>query len=145
MRVWLLGGLRISIGSRTVGEDGWRLRKAASLLKLLALAPRRTLHREQITHWLWPEMDQKARANNLRQTLFVARKVLEPDASAARDHPRLREEGHALRLEGDVWVDVEAFEEAAGLARRARDPAAYRAAINLYAGELLPQDRYEPW
>ena len=44
-----------------------------------------------------------------------------------------------------MWVDVEAFEEAAITARHAREPAAYRAAIDLYSGELLPQDRYEAW
>jgi predicted ATPase/DNA-binding CsgD family transcriptional regulator len=44
-----------------------------------------------------------------------------------------------------MWVDVEAFEEAAVTARRERDPAAYRAALELYAGELLPADRYEEW
>jgi predicted ATPase/DNA-binding CsgD family transcriptional regulator/Tfp pilus assembly protein PilF len=42
-------------------------------------------------------------------------------------------------------VDVEAFEEAALTARRALEPAAFRLAIDLYAGELLPQDRYELW
>ena len=42
-------------------------------------------------------------------------------------------------------MDVEAFEEAAVTARRALEPAAYRAAIDLYAGELLPEDRYEAW
>ena len=47
--------------------------------------------------------------------------------------------------EGDLWVDVEAFEEAAATARRAQEPAAYRAALDLYAGELLPGDRYEEW
>ena len=30
-RVWLLGGFRVSVGSRTIGEDRWRLRKAAGL------------------------------------------------------------------------------------------------------------------
>jgi DNA-binding SARP family transcriptional activator len=42
-------------------------------------------------------------------------------------------------------VDVEAFEEASAAARRARETSAYRAALDLYAGELLPQDRYEEW
>lgn len=36
-------------------------------------------------------------------------------------------------------------EEAAATARRAREPAAYRLAIELYAGEPLPGDRYEEW
>jgi len=44
-----------------------------------------------------------------------------------------------------LWVDVEAFEWAVESARRAREPAAYRAALDLYAGDLLPEDRYEEW
>jgi len=46
VRVWLLGGFRISVGSRTITQDAWRLRKAAALVKLLALAPNHRLHRE---------------------------------------------------------------------------------------------------
>ena len=46
---------------------------------------------------------------------------------------------------GEVWVDAQAFEMAAATARRARDPAAYRAALDLYAGDVLPEDRYEEW
>jgi len=42
-------------------------------------------------------------------------------------------------------VDAEAFEEAAKGARRSKEPAAYEAALDLYAGELLPEDRYEEW
>jgi hypothetical protein len=38
LRVDLLGGFRVSVGPRTIGEDAWRLKKAKSLLKLLALA-----------------------------------------------------------------------------------------------------------
>ena len=39
MRVWLLGDFRVSVGSRNIEDSQWRLRKAAVLLKLLALAP----------------------------------------------------------------------------------------------------------
>ncbi len=42
-------------------------------------------------------------------------------------------------------MDVEAFEEAAMMARHAVEPAAFRAAMDLYSGELLPEDRYEAW
>jgi predicted ATPase/DNA-binding CsgD family transcriptional regulator len=45
---------------------------------------------------------------------------------------------------GELYLDVEAF-EAAATARRSREPAAYRAALNLYTGELLPRDPYEEW
>ena len=60
MRVWLLGGFRVSVGSRTIEGDAWRLRKAAALVKLLALAPDHRLHREQAMDLLWPELGTKA-------------------------------------------------------------------------------------
>jgi hypothetical protein len=44
VRVRLLGGFSVSVGPRTVEEGRWRLRKAASLIKLLALAPQHRLH-----------------------------------------------------------------------------------------------------
>ncbi len=47
VRVWLLGGFRVTVGPRSIGEEEWRLKKAASLLKLLALAPGHRMHREQ--------------------------------------------------------------------------------------------------
>ena len=43
-------------------------------------------------------------------------------------------------------MDVEAFEEAAATARRAHKTRRLTGlAIELYAGELLPEDRYEEW
>ena len=38
--VEMLGEFRVTVGSRVVGEDAWRLRKAAALVKLLALEPK---------------------------------------------------------------------------------------------------------
>src|SRR5215217_597888 len=148
VRIWLLGGFRISVGSsRSIGEDEWRLRKAGSLIKLLALAPGHRLHREQAMDLLWPELTSEAAANNLHHALHIARRTLEPSApaGAASGCLHLRGERLALYPDGTLWVDVEAFEEAATAARHALEAAAFRAAIDLYAGELLPQDRYEGW
>ncbi len=143
MRVWLLGGFRVSVGDRTVEEGAWRLRKAASLVKLLALAPRHRLHREQAMELLWPDLGRRAASNNLRQVVHTVRQTLAPTEGSrylASDSELL-----VLCPGGNLWVDVETFEEAAVSARRSRDPAAYRAAMDLYAGDLLPADRYEEW
>ena len=56
VRVWLLGGFRVSVGPRTIAQDAWRLRKATTLVKLLALAPGHRLHREHIMDLLWPDL-----------------------------------------------------------------------------------------
>lgn len=122
------------------------LKKAAGLVKLLALAPNHRVHRERTMDLLWPDLDPKAAANNLRHALHVARRTLEPSTATAS--PRyLVLGGELLELCPDVtlWVDVEAFERAVESARRARKPAAYGTALDLYAGDLLPEDRYEEW
>jgi len=123
----------------------WRRRKAAAIVKLLALSPGHRLHREQMMDVLWPDLGTRAASNNLRGVIHAARRTLEPDPVTATRYLSFQGEQIVLCPEGQLWVDVEAFEEAAAIARRSKDPAAYRAAIELYSGELLPEDRYEEW
>jgi DNA-binding SARP family transcriptional activator len=145
VRVRLLGGFSVSVGPRTIEQNRWRSKKAATLAKLLALTPGHRMHREQAIHFLWPGTGPRAASNNLRQVLYAARKIPDPASGSPGRYLGLRDEQLVLCPEGQVWVDVEAFEGAAAAARRSRDPAAYRVAIELYAGELLPEDRYEEW
>ena len=92
--------------------------------------------------FLWPGSSKSAASNNLRQTLHAVRKAL----GAGGSRYLVSEDGSLLFCpEDELWVDAEAFEEAALAARRSRNPAAYRMAIDLYAGELLPEDRFEDW
>ena len=83
LRVELLGRWRVTAGGRPVAEAAWRLRKAKTLLKLLALAPGHRLHREQVAATLWPDLDPAAAGNNLKQVLHVARRALEGHAGAS--------------------------------------------------------------
>jgi len=139
VRIWMLGGFRVSVGPRCIEGNAWRLKKAASLVKLLALAPGHRLPRERAMDLLWPGSDGRT---NLRQALYTARKALGAEGSGTL----VSENGSLLlRPEGELWVDTEVFEEAALAAGRSDNPAAYRIAIDLYAGELLPEDRYEEW
>jgi predicted ATPase/DNA-binding SARP family transcriptional activator/DNA-binding CsgD family transcriptional regulator len=146
VRVELLGGFRVSVGARIVREQEWRLRKAGNLVKLLALAPEHRIHREQIMDLLWPELDMKSSANNLHYTLHFARRMFEPalEITTSR-YLAFRGELLALCPDEPLWVDVEAFEDAAAAARRSRVTAAYRLTRDLYTGDLLPEDRYERW
>jgi len=146
VRVWLLGGFKVSVGSRAVESGSWRLRKAETLVKLLALARGHRLHRERLMEVLWPDLDAKSASNNLHRALHFARGALRtgPSNTTSR-YPRLQGDLIALCPDGQLWVDVDTFEEAAATARRSREPTAYRAALDLYAGDLLPEDRYEEW
>ncbi len=145
MRIWLLGGFRVTLGSRPIEKDAWRLRKAAALIKLLALAPGHRLHRERAMYLLWPESGKKAASNNLRQTLHTARRALTSDPAQGSRYLASEDESLVLCPSADLWVDVGAFEQAAATARRSKEPATYRAALDQYEGDLLPEDRYEEW
>jgi len=128
-----------------VAEGAWHLRKARSLVKLLALAPGHALHREQLMELLWPELGKRAATNNLRGSLHAARRALTPDLVTASCYLASKEKRIALCSDVELWVDVEAFEEATRSARRSFEPSAYEAALDLYAGDLLREDRYEEW
>ena len=75
LRIRLLGGFEVSVGARTIQEGDWCLRKAANLIKLLALASGNRLHREQLMYTLWPNLGLSAASNNLRQTVLSARRI----------------------------------------------------------------------
>src|SRR5215203_1739607 len=145
VRVGMLGGFRISVGDREIPNSAWKLKKAAALVKLLALEPGHALHREQVMDLLWPNLGRSAASNNLRGALHAARRALDPDQEQTSRYLVSRGERMLLCPEGNIWVDVESFEQAARACRRSTDPGTYEAAIELYAGDLLPEDRYERW
>jgi predicted ATPase/DNA-binding SARP family transcriptional activator len=143
--VRLLGGFSIACGDRLVPDDGWRLRKARTLVKLLALAPERRLHADQAVELLWPDRDPAAGRNNLHQAIFAARRALDSVGADGRARLDLADDLIVFSAEAPVEIDVVAFERAAAAARGGGDAATYRDAIAAYGGELLPEDRYEEW
>lgn len=83
------------------------------MVKLLALAARHCLHREQLTELPWPEAEMKADRNNLRQTLHLARRILIRKSNSSPGMLTEHSGWLCLTHEGDTWVDAEAFETAA--------------------------------
>jgi predicted ATPase len=133
--VTLSGGFAATVDGVPLAPNAWRLKKARELVKLLALAPSHRLHREQAMDALWGDRTPDAAANNLHQAVYVARRALGAEAIVVRDE----------MLELAATVDIDEFELAAANARRVRTPAAYRKALSIYAGELLPENRYDDW
>src|SRR5580765_2629183 len=133
--VTLLGGFAAAVDGAAVPDTAWRLKKAREPVKLPALARRPRLHREQAMGGPWRDPAPAAAANNPNQAVHVARRALGADAIDVRDE--------ALSLAAEV--DVDALDAGAAKARRLKTPAAYRAALALYRGELLPENRYDDW
>jgi len=141
----LLGAFSVTVGERAVADDAWRLRKAKTLIKLLALAPERRLHAEQASELLWPDRDPDSARNNLHQAIFAARRALDSIGVEGSRYLELREDLILLGPGDPVQIDAIAFEELAAAAREQREPAVYRAALEGFDAELLPADRYEDW
>ncbi len=133
--VSLLGGFAAEVDGVGVPPAAWRLKKARELVKLLALAPGHRLHREQAMDVLWRRprsgVGSEQPAPGGARSAACAR--CRSDRVAGRD---------ALPQGGCRRRPV----RARGCARApCRDTGAYRAALALYGGELLPENRYDDW
>jgi DNA-binding SARP family transcriptional activator len=127
----MLGGFRAEVGGVAVADETWRRSRARRLVALLALSPAHRLHREQVMDALWPDLEPHAAAANLRKAVHFARQAIGAE--------QIRVSQSLVRLgDPDLWVDIDAFRQA--VARGDADGA-----LALYGGELLPEDRFEPW
>ena len=133
-----LGDFRLLRAGRTIELAP----QPARLVKLVVSAGR-SLHLEEVIDALWPEADLRTGRTRLRNLLSRVNR------SAGRVLVR---EGETVRLAREVVVDADRFEIAA---RRALDTLASgdsqsslraaRAAAELYRGDLLAEEPYEPW
>ena len=90
LRLWLLGGFRVEAGASAIPDAAWRLRKAKSLVKVLALAPDHAMHHEQVMDLLWPDLASAHYSNVVKELLnernvpFVPRQDNPPNVPQAR-------------------------------------------------------------
>ena len=139
----MLGWMRAQSGDLTVTR--FRTQKTALLLARLALFPKRTHPREELADLLWPDADQDAGRNSLKQSLAILRRLLEPPGTLAGGvliADRLGIRLNPAAFSTDV-ADFEAALKAAARSHEGRQEALARAQ-DLYQGELLP-GVYEDW
>jgi len=133
LRVCLLGRFEVVRGDSPIPASAWRRRRPADLLKIVALAPGRSMARDALVDVLWPDKDPGSGANNLHRALYDLRQIL---GDRYVDIERGR-----LRLDPSVWVDVDAFEAAV----QTGGPERRSLAVSLYRGDLCPDDRGAAW
>ena len=143
----LLGPFRVSVAGEPVDESRWVRKKARTLVKLLALEPNRELLRDVLIERLWPELDPEQGLNSFHKTLHAARRALEPElrSGAASSFLLTQDQKISLRAPDELFIDADEFERRARAALASNAPGDYSAALELYAGELLAEDRYEDW
>ncbi|MCX6613367.1 MAG: BTAD domain-containing putative transcriptional regulator [Acidobacteria bacterium] len=147
LEIRLLGEFLVAIDGKQVDEALWTRRKSRSLIKLLALARKNEMGREEIFDALWPELNGEQALNSLNKALHTARRALEPELKpgVASSFLVTQDQRVALRAPGGLWIDAFRFEEQARTAIGSLDKAQIRRALAAYTGELLPEDRLEDW
>ncbi|RAM38672.1 hypothetical protein DBZ45_03560 [Arthrobacter globiformis] len=143
-----------SLRANGVDIDLSRVRpQARTVLRILSLHAGRSVHRDRLAATLWADLDGASALHNLQVSVSSLRRALQP-AGLAGDCRLLvrRGEAYALVLDERSRVDLLEFDRAvrdAALARSARDSEAAAAilhrALDLYAGEVLPEDGSAEW
>jgi DNA-binding SARP family transcriptional activator/pimeloyl-ACP methyl ester carboxylesterase len=140
VKVNLLGPFRVELDGHQVSGEAWSRRDAAAMVKLLALAPGRQLHREQVMDALWPDTGVDRAGNRLHKAAHYARRALNRNDTVV-----LRGDVVSLLPGVPVEVDAEGFESAATAAMKSGGVFAAEQVLNRYPGEPLPADLYAEW
>lgn len=152
LRVYTLGGFRVLHDGVSIDPKAWSREKALHLFQFLITNRNRYLHKEQIIDQLWPEASLEAGDRDFRVALNAVNRALEPHREPRAEARFIKRIDLAYGLEpGQVWVDADAFEAYLTIANRmlpvniSDAVESYRAAIDFYNGEYLPDRRYEDW
>ncbi|MFB7355362.1 ATP-binding protein [Streptomyces gardneri] len=151
LRLRLFGGFRADRDGGPELPRRWPRPSAQTLVKLLAVVPGHSLHREQVLEICWPNATPQAAASSLRVALHAARHALEPEIAPRAASSYLISDGTLLRLDPHrVWIDADEAERLSADALAGTGAGtgvdALAAALAAYGGgELLPEDRYAPW
>src|SRR6266496_3902915 len=84
--IQLIGRFTVAVDGVSISGDAWRSRRAADVLKLLALAPAHRMHRVQVMEALWPESEPQASGTNLRKALHFARLATGDERAIVSEH-----------------------------------------------------------
>lgn len=134
----LLGTYSAALDGKPVG--GFRTRPAQALLIYLACEPERH-RREHLMAMLWPGMPQASAQQNLRQNLYLLRKVVpEVEANDGQGSvPFVLAHNETLQLNPGAAVAVDARRFAALLDRIRPGLNELEETVNLYRGDFLAE------
>jgi DNA-binding SARP family transcriptional activator len=146
MEIRCFGPFALEIDGVAVDLDHLRPR-ARAVLRMLAMAGGCDVHQERLVDAFWPGADYPVGVRRLQVALSSVRQVLERCGPPGLDWLHRRDNSYRLALRPGSRIDLVLFEEQLATARATtgdRDPAARIAArlqaLELYRGELLPED-----
>jgi DNA-binding SARP family transcriptional activator len=143
-----LGPFELVREGRAIGPEAWQRTAQKRLLQYLLLQER-PMHREEIIEALWPDLELRHAANQLRVALSRLRRVLEPERNARGPSSLILTSGSTVFLARERFdVDVDRFRRAFARSLSAPEAAqrdALAETVSLYAGDLLADHPFEEW
>jgi DNA-binding SARP family transcriptional activator len=146
IRIYLLGKFEIREASNVITNKDWKRRKAALLMQRLAYEG--SLLKDQAIEFLWPETEITSGSNNLYRVIYSIRKTIDSFLGEETAEKIFSFENGILNLNDEIWVDSKEFETLCSLQPDVSPQeriSRHTRALNLYEGDLLPDERYEEW
>jgi DNA-binding SARP family transcriptional activator len=152
LSVRCFGGFAIAVRGRPVDLTTVKPR-ARAVLRMLAVHAGNPVHREVLQAAFWPDADDETGARSLHVAISSLRQSLEPGVTRGGSTLLVRlGDAYQLSVPPDAEVDHLQFnrEVAAGRVARIRGELQsavdhFKQALDLYTGELLPEDGPAEW
>jgi ATP/maltotriose-dependent transcriptional regulator MalT/DNA-binding SARP family transcriptional activator len=153
LRVETLGGFRVFRGNTLLEEKEWDRNQPRHLMKAILSYKNHSIPKDVLMEHIWPETDQRSGENKLKVTLQRLRKSLEPVIDKDFDSSYIHLHDNSLSCDAElVQVDANLFlsllkkgEEKEKLGDPKAALSLYTEAIELYKGDFLPDEQYDPW
>ncbi len=154
LEIFTLGGFRAQFGEQgRIGAGQWGGRRSKLLLKAIVVHGGRGIPSDILSDDLWPDSSGKSARRNLKVTLHRLRKALEPNLDFNRGSAYVHLKDNLVSLDRNLCrADVDEFQRCCKDSRR-REIASdankvlelCERAAEIYKGDFLPEEPYEPW
>jgi DNA-binding SARP family transcriptional activator len=148
-----LGSFRLWRGEALVDEAEWEGHQPQLLLKAIITHGSKGVSKDVLIEDLWPEASPDLAEKNFKVNLHRLRKFLEPTMNKTFSSSYVHLKANLISLDPELCpVDADEFlsfckngekKEEQGEIKAAM--ALYRQAIELYGGEFLAEELYQPW
>ncbi len=149
LTVYCLGSFRVYQDDKPIEQ--WPSGKGKLIFKYLVTRRHQSTAKEVLMEQFWPDTSPDAARNNLNVAIYGLRQALR-NGYENFSHVLFQDDHYLLNQKLKLWVDFEAYLElwqtAQAYEKQGDWPQAhqkYNAAVSIYQGEFLAEDRYEEW
>ncbi|MFR3143289.1 MAG: AfsR/SARP family transcriptional regulator [Eubacterium callanderi] len=148
LRAQMFSGFSISDDSASLDEESIRSEMMTKLFIYILCHRQKELTVQELAEALWEEEESDNPAGALKNLMYRLRSLIKK-TWGRNDFILTGRSAYIWNQEISVSLDIEVFEEKIKEAEEEKDPGrkidSYKAAINLYRGELLPKFASEYW